>query len=80
MAEFWAVVGYSYDVYIDAGFVKKNISITPRHATEKIIINVENAYLVLNYRAPVSKIYVVGNYTVVDKSPRRIELPQVSIK
>ncbi|MEM4438198.1 MAG: hypothetical protein QW680_06145, partial [Pyrobaculum sp.] len=75
VAEFWAVVGYSYDVYIDAGFVKKNISITPRRATEKIIINVENAYLVLNYRAPVSKIYVVGNYTVVDKSPRRIELP-----
>jgi hypothetical protein len=62
-------------VEIDAGFTKKDVSIATRYPSETLIVNVENSYLVFNYLQPQARVYILGNYSVVDRMPRRVELP-----
>jgi hypothetical protein len=74
-AELWVLPGVVYKVEIDAGFIKKDVSIATRYPSETLIVNVENSYLVLNYLQPPARVYILGNYSVVDRMPRRVELP-----
>jgi hypothetical protein len=74
-AELWVLPGVVYKVEIDAGFTKKDVSIATRYPSETLIVNVENSYLVLNYLQPPARVYILGNYSVVDRMPRRVELP-----
>lgn len=74
-AELWALPGVVYKVEIDAGFTKKDVSIATRYPSETLIVNIENSYLVLNYLQPPARVYILGNYSVVDRMPRRVELP-----
>jgi len=74
-AELWVLPGAVYTVEVDAGFAKREASIAAKYPSETLIIAVENAYLILNYRQPPAKVYILGNYSVVDRMPRRVELP-----
>jgi hypothetical protein len=74
-AELWVLPGVVYKVEIDAGFTKKGVSIATRYPSETLIVNIENSYLVLNYLQPPARVYILGNYSVVDRMPRRVELP-----
>ena len=58
-----------------AGFTKKDVSIATRYLSETLIVNIANSYLVLNSLQPPARVYIVGNSSVVDRMPRRVELP-----
>jgi hypothetical protein len=60
---------------VDAGFARREVAVAMKYPSETLIVAIENAYLVLNYRQPPAKVYILGNYSVVDRMPRRVELP-----
>ncbi len=74
-SELWILPGEVYTVEVDAGFAKREAAIATKYHSETLIISIENAYLVLNYRQPPTKVYILGNYSVIDRMPRRVELP-----
>ncbi|WP_333638973.1 hypothetical protein [Pyrobaculum aerophilum] len=73
-AELWVLPGVVYTVTVDAGFTKKTITVTTRQPSEALIVEVENAYLLLEYQQPPKRV-IIGNYTLAEAAPRRIELP-----
>jgi len=74
-AELWVLLGEVYRMEVDAGFARREAAVATKYPSETLIVAIENAYLVLNYRQPPAKVYILGNYSVVDRMPRRVELP-----
>jgi hypothetical protein len=74
-AELWVLPGEVYRMEVDAGFARREAAVATKYPSETLIVAIENAYLVLNYRQPPAKVYILGNYSVVDRMPRRVELP-----